>query len=49
VLEDKDPGEIQSLCERLGLFDDRRVISLPPERPDEASRTLREVLARLVP
>jgi CheY-like chemotaxis protein len=49
VLEEKDPAEIQTLCERLGLFDDRCVVAVPPERPDVAVKTLREMLARLLP
>jgi len=49
VLEEKDATEIEALCERLGLFDDHSVVAVPPDRPDEAARMLREMLSRLLP
>ena len=49
VLEGKERGEIQTLCERLSLFDDRSVLAVSPERPEQAVTTLRELLARLLP
>jgi len=49
LLEDKEPVAAETLCERLGLFDDRFVVRVPLERPDEAGPALRELLARLLP
>jgi CheY-like chemotaxis protein len=49
LLEEKDRGEREALCERLALFDDRSVTSVSPDRPEVASKTLRAFLGSLLP
>ncbi len=49
LLEDKERGGSEALCERLGLFDDRTVAAASPEKPEDAIATLRELLVRLLP
>ena len=48
VLEDP-AATLTALCERLGLFDDRCVLTIAQEQPEVAVATLRELLARLLP
>jgi len=47
--KDKDKSGIGSLCEKLGLFDDRHALAISAERPGEAATALRELLTRLLP
>jgi CheY-like chemotaxis protein len=51
LLEEKDrePRGVAALCEKLGLFDDRHALALPPEQPADAAKALRELLTRLLP
>lgn len=45
LLDEKSQSAIGSLCEKLGLFDDRHALAIAPERPN----VLRELLTRLLP
>ncbi len=47
--KDKDKSGIGSLCEKLGLFDDRHALAISADRPGEAATALRELLTRLLP
>ncbi len=47
--KDKDQSGVGSLCEKLGLFDERRALAVTPEVPAAATAALRELLTRLVP
>jgi CheY-like chemotaxis protein len=51
LLGEKEKGRsaVGSLCEKLGLFDDRHALVVAAEHPNEASTALRELLMRLVP
>jgi CheY-like chemotaxis protein len=49
LLQEKDaPVSAASLAERLGLLDDRPIVVLPLERPDEAAESIRELMRRAV-
>src|SRR5262249_46341021 len=49
LLDEKGRNRLGSLCEKLGLFDDRNALAISPEHPDEAAIALRELLTRLLP
>jgi CheY-like chemotaxis protein len=50
LLQDKeDRAPVETVCERLGLYDDRSVLTIEQEQPDRAMTMLRELLARLLP
>jgi CheY-like chemotaxis protein len=49
LLDEKSKRSVGTLCEKLGLFDDRHAFAVSPERPDQAPEALRELLARLLP
>jgi CheY-like chemotaxis protein len=49
LLDEKSKRSIGTLCEKLGLFDDRHALAISPEQPDQAPAALRELLARLLP
>jgi len=49
LLGEKSAHGIGSLCEKLGLFDDRHALGISPEHPSEADAALRELLTRLLP
>src|SRR5262245_10265203 len=41
LLDEKGKRGIGALCEKLGVFDDRHTIAVPPDRPVEATTALR--------
>jgi CheY-like chemotaxis protein len=49
LIDEKGKRSVGALCEKLGVFDDRHALAVPPDRPVEATTALRELLARLVP
>jgi hypothetical protein len=50
LLQDKeDRDAVHALCESLSLFDDRSIVAIPLDRPDDAMTALRALLARLLP
>ena len=50
ILQDKDrEADVQALCERLSLFDDRSVFAISPEQGTEATARLREIVSQLLP
>ena len=49
LLDEKDPGAVAALAERLALFDDRNVLAVSSDVPGAAAASLRELLARLLP
>jgi len=49
LLDEKSKRSVGTLCEKLGLFDDRHAIAVSPERPEQATAALRELLTRLLP
>jgi hypothetical protein len=50
LLQDKeDRAPLETVCERLGLYDDRSVLTIDQEQPERAMTALRELLARLLP
>jgi hypothetical protein len=49
LLDEKSKKSVGTLCEKLGLFDDRHAFAVSPEQPDQAPAALRELLARLLP
>jgi hypothetical protein len=54
VLEGKGEGHdaglsAEALCDRLGLFDDRSIVSIAPGSAEHASKAVRDLLARLLP
>ena len=44
-----DRSATEELCERLGLFDDRSILAIAPEGPDEGEKAVRDLIARLLP
>ena len=38
LLDEKSKRSVGSLCEKLGLFDDRHALAIPPERPTRRPR-----------
>jgi len=49
LLEGKDRSRVDTLCERLGLFDDRCVLAVAQEHPDVTAGGLRDLLSRILP
>ena len=49
LLDEKGKRSVGALCEKLGVFDERHAIAVPPDRPVEATTALRELLTRLLP
>jgi hypothetical protein len=54
VLEGKGDGhesgrDAEALCERLGLFDDRSIVSVAPGTGENARKAVRDLIARLLP
>jgi len=49
LLDEKGKRGVGALCEKLGVFDDRHALAVPPDRPVEATTALRELLTRLLP
>jgi CheY-like chemotaxis protein len=49
LLDEKSKRGVGKLCEKLGLFDDRHVVAIAPNDPQETAAVLRESIARLIP